>query len=118
MVVEMLVMEVINMKNTIIQEIEQSLLNYLDNSQLDVLHTVLCRCLDKIEIKDEKEESLPLVKKTHKGEDSRTYDDKVQYALEELTEELGLSDYEVNAEESNIIRSRYKDVGISIEYLS
>lgn len=50
MVVEMLVMEVINMKNTIIQEIEQSLLNYLDNSQLDVLHTVLCRCLDKVEI--------------------------------------------------------------------
>ena len=46
----MLVMEVINMKNTIIQEIEQSLLNYLDNSQLDVLHTVLCRCLDKVEI--------------------------------------------------------------------
>lgn len=39
------------MKNTIIQEIEQSLLNYLDNSQLDVLHTVLCRCLDKVEIK-------------------------------------------------------------------
>lgn len=51
MVVEMLVMEVINMKNTIIQEIEQSLLNYLDNSQLDVLHKVLCRCLDKVEIK-------------------------------------------------------------------
>lgn len=51
MVVEMLVMEVINMKNTIIQEIEQSLLNYLDNSQLDTLHTVLCRCLDKVEIK-------------------------------------------------------------------
>ena len=74
--------------------------------------------VDKIEIKDEKEESLPLVKKTHKGEDSRTYDDKVQYALEELTEELGLSDYEVNAEYSNIIRSRYKDVDISIEYLS
>lgn len=47
----MLVMEVINMKNTIIQEIEQSLLNYLDNSQLDVLHKVLCRCLDKVEIK-------------------------------------------------------------------
>lgn len=71
--------------------------------------------VDKIEIKDE---SLPLVKKTHKGEDSRTYDDKVQYALEELTEELGLSDYEVNAEDSNIIRSRYKDIDISIEYLS
>lgn len=51
MVVEMLVMEVINVKNTIIQEIEQSLLNYLDNSQLDALHTVLCRCLDKVEIK-------------------------------------------------------------------
>ena len=47
----MLVMEVINMKNTIIQEIEQSLLNYLDSSQLDALHTVLCRCLDKVEIK-------------------------------------------------------------------
>lgn len=74
--------------------------------------------VDKIEIKDEKEESLLLVKKTHKGEDSRTYDDKVQYALEELTEELGLSDYEINAEDSNIIRSRYKDVDISIEYLS
>lgn len=74
--------------------------------------------VDKIEIKDEKEESLPLVKKTHKGEDSRTYDDKVQYALEELTEELGLSDYEINAEDSNIIRSRYKDVDISIEYFS
>lgn len=40
MVVEMLVMEVINMKNTIIQEIEQSLLNYLDNSQLDTLHMI------------------------------------------------------------------------------
>lgn len=51
MVVEMLVTEVINMKNTIIQEIEQSLLNYLDNSQLDTLHMVLCRCLDKVEIK-------------------------------------------------------------------
>lgn len=51
MVVEMLVMEVINMKNTIIQEIEQSLLNYLDNSQLDALHMVLCRCLDKVDIK-------------------------------------------------------------------
>lgn len=47
----MLVMEVINMKNTIIQEIEQSLLNYLDNSQLDALHMVLCRCLDRVEIK-------------------------------------------------------------------
>ena len=51
MVVEMLVMEVSNMKNTIIQEIEQSLLNYLDNSQLDALHMVLCRCLDRVEIK-------------------------------------------------------------------
>lgn len=51
MVVEILVVEVINMKNTIIQEIEQSLLNYLDNSQLDALHMVLCRCLDKVEIK-------------------------------------------------------------------
>ena len=56
MVVEMLVTEVINMKNTIIQEIEQSLLNYLDNSQLDALHTVLCRCLDKVEIKVLEEE--------------------------------------------------------------
>ena len=76
---------------------------------------------DKIEIKDkekEKIESLPLVKRTHKGEDNISYEDKVQYALEELTEELGLSDYEVNDAESGVIRSRYKDVDISIEYLN
>ena len=60
MVVEMLVMEVIYMKNTIIQEIEQSLLNYLDNSQLDALHMVLCRCLDKVEIKAVEETSLQI----------------------------------------------------------
>lgn len=74
---------------------------------------------DKIEIKEKKKiESLPLVKRTHKGEDNITYEDKVQYALEELTEELGLSDYEVNDAENGVIRSRYKDVDISIEYLN
>ena len=59
----MLVMEVINMKNTIIQEIEQSLLNYLDNSQLDVLHKVLCRCLDKVEIKVVEFTNMELINK-------------------------------------------------------
>lgn len=67
---------------------------------------------------NEKIEPLPLVKRTHKGEDNRTYEDKVQYALEEVTEELGLSDYEVSDMDSGIIRSRYRDVDISIEYLN
>ena len=57
--VEMLVTEVTNMKTEIITEIEQSLLNYLDNSQMEILHKVLNRCLDGIEING-KNESIEL----------------------------------------------------------
>ena len=38
------------MKEIIIKEIEQSLLNYLDNAQMLLLHQVLLRCLDKVDI--------------------------------------------------------------------
>ena len=55
----MLVTEVTNMKTEIITEIEQSLLNYLDNSQMEILHKVLNRCLDGIEING-KNESIEL----------------------------------------------------------
>ena len=48
--VGMLVTEVINMKTEIITEIEQSLLNYLDNAQMEVLHKVLNRCFEGVEI--------------------------------------------------------------------
>ena len=48
--VEMLVTEVINMNTEIITEIEQSLLNYLDNAQMEMLHKVLHRCLGNVEI--------------------------------------------------------------------
>ena len=48
--VEMLVTEVINMNTEIITEIEQSLLNYLDNVQMEMLHKVLHRCLGNVEI--------------------------------------------------------------------
>lgn len=48
--VEMLVTEVINMNTEIITEIEQSLLNYLDNAQMEMLHKVLNRCLGNVEI--------------------------------------------------------------------
>lgn len=48
--VEMLVTEVINMNTEIITEIEQSLLNYLDNAQMEILHNVLHRCLGNVEI--------------------------------------------------------------------
>lgn len=46
----MLVTEVTNMKNEIITEIEQSLLNYLDNAQMEVLHATLVRCLGNVDI--------------------------------------------------------------------
>lgn len=46
----MLVTEVINMKTEIIKEIEQSLLNYFDNAQMELLHSTLTRCLEKVEI--------------------------------------------------------------------
>lgn len=48
--VEMLVTEVINMNTEIITEIEQSLLNHLDNAQMEMLHKVLHRCLGNVEI--------------------------------------------------------------------
>ena len=46
-----LVMEVISMKETIIKEIEQSLLKYLNNAQMQMLDIVLTRCFEKVEIK-------------------------------------------------------------------
>ena len=55
--VEMLVTEVTNMKNEIITEIEQSLLNYLDNAQMEVLHATLVRCLGNVDIVNLKQTS-------------------------------------------------------------
>ena len=55
--VVMLVTEVTNMKNEIITEIEQSLLNYLDNAQMEVLHATLVRCLGNIDIVNLKQTS-------------------------------------------------------------
>lgn len=46
----MLVTEVINMKTEIIKEIEQSLLNYFDNAQMELLHSALTRCLENVEV--------------------------------------------------------------------
>ena len=46
-----LVMEVISMKETIIKEIEQSLLKHLNNAQMQMLDLVLTRCFEKVEIK-------------------------------------------------------------------
>lgn len=46
----MLVTEVSNMNTEIITEIEQSLLNCLDNAQMEMLHKVLYRCLENVEI--------------------------------------------------------------------
>ena len=53
----MLVTEVTNMKNEIIIEIEQSLLNYLDNAQMEVLHATLVRCLGNVDIVNLKQAS-------------------------------------------------------------
>lgn len=53
----MLVAEVTNMKNEIITEIEQSLLNYLDNAQMEVLHATLVRCLGNVDIVNLKQAS-------------------------------------------------------------
>lgn len=55
--VEMLVTEVTNMKNEIITEIEQSLLNYLDNAQMEVLHATLVRCLGNVDVVNLKQTS-------------------------------------------------------------
>ena len=46
----MLVMEVINMKEMLIKEIEQSLLRYLDNAQMKLLHETLEYCLKEVEV--------------------------------------------------------------------
>lgn len=47
----MLVTEVINMKEIVIREIEQSLLSYLDNAQMLLLHETLKRVFNTVEIK-------------------------------------------------------------------
>lgn len=44
----MLVTEVINIKETTIKEIEQKLLHYLDNAQMEMLHRTLKSCLDNV----------------------------------------------------------------------
>lgn len=36
------------MKNELIKEVEQSMLRYLDNAQMELLHQVLVRCTDKV----------------------------------------------------------------------
>ena len=46
----MLVTEVTNMKESIIKEIEQKLLRYLDNAQMEILHKALTQCLDNVDI--------------------------------------------------------------------
>lgn len=53
----MLVTEITNMKKEIITEIEQSLLNYLDNAQMEVLHATLVRCLGNVDIVNLKQTS-------------------------------------------------------------
>ena len=47
----MLVREVTNMNETIIKEIEQQLLRYLDNAQMEQLHKTLKHCLENVEMK-------------------------------------------------------------------
>lgn len=58
----MLVTEVINMKTEIIKEVEQSLLNYLDNAQMELLHSTLTRCLEKVEVVFKDDSSLDISK--------------------------------------------------------
>lgn len=58
----MLVTEVINMKTEIIKEIEQSLLNYLDNAQMELLHSTLTRCLENVEVVFKNDSSLDISK--------------------------------------------------------
>lgn len=53
----MLVTEITIMKKEIITEIEQSLLNYLDNAQMEVLHATLVRCLGNVDIVNLKQTS-------------------------------------------------------------
>lgn len=58
----MLVTEVINMKTEIIKEIEQTLLIYFDNAQMELLHSALTRCLEKVEIVIKDDTSLDISK--------------------------------------------------------
>ena len=58
----MLVTEVINMKTEIIKEIEQTLLIYFDNAQMELLHSALTRCLEKVEIVIKDDTSLYISK--------------------------------------------------------
>lgn len=58
----MLVTEVINMKTEIIKEIEQSLLNYFDNAQMELLHSTLTRCLENVEVVFKNDSSLDISK--------------------------------------------------------
>ena len=61
----MLVTEVINMKTEIIKEIEQSLLNYFDNAQMELLHSTLTRCLENVEVVFKDDTSLDISKYTN-----------------------------------------------------
>lgn len=63
--VEMLVMEVTNMKTEIIKEIEQSLLKYFDNAQMEVVHSTLIRCLKDVEITVKNDVSLNISEYTN-----------------------------------------------------
>lgn len=47
--------EIINMKEILIKEIEQSMLRFLDNAQMELLHQTIVRVLDKVELSNEKE---------------------------------------------------------------
>lgn len=58
----MLVTEVINVKTEIIKEIEQSLLNYFDNAQMELLHSTLTRCLENVEVVFKDDSSLDISK--------------------------------------------------------
>lgn len=63
--VEMLVMEVTNMKTEIIKEIEQSLLKHFDNAQMEVVHSTLIRCLKDVEITVKNDVSLNISEYTN-----------------------------------------------------
>lgn len=53
------------MKTEIITEIEQSLLNYLDNAQMEMLHKVLNRCLGSVEINAKNTKSVEICEYTN-----------------------------------------------------
>lgn len=50
------------MKTEIIKEIEQSLLNYFDNAQMELLHSTLTRCLENVEVVFKDDSSLDISK--------------------------------------------------------